>query len=90
MKGNRTNTSRLRTERKSEDKISFGKVVRAPAAGGRRSGRARVRIGVVAGVAHVRGNWENVLFYSQSTKNCRAPGGDVKVIVLDPETQKWW
>ena len=76
-------------ERKSEDKISFGKVVRAPTAGG--GGPGSSELGVVwSPVLHTCAETgKTYLFYSQSTKNCRAPGGDVKVIVLDPETQKW-
>ena len=76
-------------ERKAEDKISFGKVTRAPTAKG--GGPGSSELGVVwSPVLHTCAETgKTFLFYSQSTKNCRAPGGDVKVIVLDPETQKW-
>jgi predicted neuraminidase len=73
-------------ERKEEDKIVFGKVIRAPV-----QGPGSSEFGVVwSPVLHTCAETgRTFLFYSQSTKNCRAPGGDVKMIVLDPETQKW-
>ena len=73
------------TELGDDSSITWGKAFPAPLGG---PGDAKGGV-VWSPVTHVDRDGRVFLFYTQSTPGCRAPGGDVKLVVYSPDEETW-